>query len=176
MARERASARTLVVVFGAAVRPDGSASPTLARRVGYAAAAVEGDSNADLFLSGAMGTYPPSEAAVMASLLAGTISPERMTLDETSRDTLQTVRSATSYARANGYAQVLACTDAYHQPRVTMLFRIMGLTCRPVRLASRGPRRLRIKMWLREGAAIPYDLVAGVVAARADRSGHRTKR
>lgn len=161
--------RTLAVVFGAAVRPDGSPSPTLARRVGYAAAIAEADPNVDLFLSGGIGDYPPSEAAVMAALLAGTISAKRLTLDEVSSDTLQTVRAAAAYARAHCYPSILTCTDAYHQPRVRMLFRLMGFPSRPVRLAPRGRKQLRVTMWLRECAAIPYDLVAAVAAAIRDR-------
>lgn len=162
--------RTLAVVFGAAVRADGSASPALARRVGYAAAAAQTDPSVDLFLSGGIGRYPPSEAAVMADLLTGAVSAERLILDERSGDTLQTVRAAAAHARTNGYTMILTCTDAYHQPRVRMLFRLLGFPTRPVRLAARGPRQLRLKMWLREGAAVPYDLFAGISAAWQDRS------
>jgi uncharacterized SAM-binding protein YcdF (DUF218 family) len=161
--------RTLAVVFGAAVRPDDSASPALAGRVGYAAAAAQADPSVDLFLSGGIGAYQPSEAAVMAGLLAGAVSAERLILDEVSGDTLQTVRAAAAHARANGYTTILTCTDAYHQPRVRMLFRLFGFASRPVRLAARGPRQLRLKMWLREGAALPYDLFAGIGAAWRDR-------
>lgn len=164
MIRSEAGKRTLIVVFGAAVRPDGNPSPTLARRIGYAAAAAEDDPGADLFLSGGIGDHPPSEAEVMAALLAGAVAPERLTLDEVSCDTLQSVGAAATHARASGYTDILCCTDAYHQPRVRMLFRLMGLTSRPVRLAPRGPKKLRLKMWLREGAAIPYDLIAGSAA------------
>ena len=165
--------RTLAVVFGAAVRPDGSASPTLARRAAYAAAIAEADPNVDLFLSGGTGDYPPSEAAVMAALLSGTVSAERLTLDEVSRDTLETVRAAAAHARARRYPSILTCTDAYHQPRVRMLFRLMGFRTCPVRLAPRGQKQWRIMMWLREGAAIPYDFVAGVAAAGRDRTKAR---
>lgn len=161
--------RTLAVVFGAAVRPDGSASPALARRVGYAAAIAEADPAVDLFLSGGVGTHPPSEAAVMAGMLDGAVSADRLILDDVSADTLQTVRAASAYARDHDYAAILTCTDAYHQPRVRMLFLLMGLASRPVRLAARGSRQLQTKMWLREGAAIPYDLVAGIGAAWRDR-------
>lgn len=98
----------------------------------------------------------------MASLLSGTIHPDRLTLDEVSRDTLQTVKAAAAWARAHGWSDILVCTDAYHQLRVRMLFRLMGLRARPLRLVARGPRRLIWKMWLREGAAIPYDFIAGI--------------
>lgn len=151
-------------MFGAAVRPDGAASATLARRVGYAAAVAENDASIDLFLTGGVGRFGASEASVMAALLAGAVSAERLHLDEASGDTLQSVRAAVAFARAQAYAELLSCTDAYHQPRIVMLFRLFGRRCRPVRLPRRGPRRLQLKMWLREGAALPYDLIAGLSA------------
>lgn len=81
MMKARTSERTLVFVFGAAVRPDGSADPALARRVGYAAAVAEADLRVDLFLSGGLGKRPPFESAVMATMLDGVVSAERMILD-----------------------------------------------------------------------------------------------
>ena len=152
------------MVFGAAVRPDGSPSATLARRVGYAAAVAQADPRVDLFLTGGIGRFGPSEAAVMAAMLAGAVSAERLQLDEESRDTLQSVRAAAAVFHAHGYAACLACTDAYHQPRVRMLFRLFGVRARPVPLPRRGPRRLHWRMALREAAALPYDAVAGVAA------------
>jgi uncharacterized SAM-binding protein YcdF (DUF218 family) len=156
--------RTLVIVFGAAVRADGSASPALARRVGYAAAVAQADPNVDLFLSGGIGENPPSEAQVMARLLEGAVSVDRLILDEVSSDTLQTVLAAAAYDRQHRYAHIQTCTDAYHQPRVRMLFRMMGFKTHPVQIIARGPKRLQAKMWFRELAAIPYDAIAGVNA------------
>ena len=165
--------RTLVVVFGAAVRADGSASPALARRTGYAAAVAEADPATDLFLSGGVGRHGAADATVMARLLSGAVAGSRLFLDTASLDTLQTVRAAAAFATTHGYARILTCTDAYHQPRVGMLFRLFGHRSRPVQLASRGGRRLRTRMWLREGAAIPYDLVAGLAArVQASRRGN----
>ena len=161
--------RRLVVVFGAAVRPDGTASPTLARRTGYAAAVAEQDPLVDLFLSGGVGRHGDAEAQVMARMLSGTVSAERLFLDTASGDTLATVRAAAIFARTHGYATVLTCTDGYHQPRVAMLFRLFGWRSSPVPLAPRGPARLKLRMRLREVAALPYDLIAGIAAARAER-------
>ena len=110
--------RTLIVVFGAAARADGSPSPTLARRIGYAAAAAEWDPSTDLFCSGAAGRVGPSEASVMVRLLAGSVAPGRLHADDASVDTLQTVRAAVRFVRAHGYRRCLSCTDGYHQPRV----------------------------------------------------------
>jgi uncharacterized SAM-binding protein YcdF (DUF218 family) len=164
-----ADGRVLAVIFGAAVRADGTASPTLSRRVGYAAAAAEADPQVDLFLSGGVGKYPPSEAKVMEALLTGNVSAQRLILDESSGDTLQTVRAAARYARLHRYATILSCTDPYHQPRVRMLFWLMGIETLSVPLPPRGPFQMRLKMWLRELASIPYDFMAGSAAAWQDR-------
>ena len=161
--------RTLIVVFGAAARADGSPSPALARRIGYAAAAAEWDPATDLFCSGAAGRVGPSEASVMVRLLARRVAPTRLHADEESVDTLQSVRAAVRYMRAHGYQRCLSCTDGYHQPRVRMLFRLYGVGCRPIPLPTRGPRRLLLKQRVREAAAIPYDLVAGLGATLKDR-------
>ncbi|SEN56352.1 DUF218 domain-containing protein [Sphingomonas gellani] len=163
--------RRLAVVFGAAVRADGGASPTLARRVGHAAALAQRDPSVDLFCSGGVGRYPPAEAEVMAALLDGLVAPERVILDTESRDTLESVRAAAALVRDGGYAECLACTDPYHQPRVRMLFAMQGVRCRPLPFSDRGPSPLRRRMWMREAAAVPYDLVAGLRAAWRDRRG-----
>lgn len=157
------------MVFGAAVLPDGSPSPTLARRVGYAAAAAEADPGAELFCSGGQGRYGDPEATVMARLLAGTIAPGRVHLDVVSGDTLETVRAATAFYRAGDYAACLIATDAYHQPRVRMLFALFGIRTRAIAFPQRGGARLIWRMRLREAAALPYDLIAGATAAWRDR-------
>ncbi len=158
--------KRLLVLFGAAVRADGTPSETLARRIDYAAAAAEHDPGLTLFCSGAVGRHGPSEASVMARLLGGNVAADRLYLDEASRDTLETVRAATAYARAHGFGSVVSCTDSYHQPRVRMLFALQGLPCAPLLLPRRGSRRAQWRMRLREAAAIPYDLVAGLWALR----------
>lgn len=160
---------TLIVVFGAGVMPDGSPSPTLARRVGYALAALEADPGATLFCSGGQGRYGPPEAVVMATLLGRHVAPERLHLDAKSRDTLETVRRAAVFFRAGGYDGLIAATDNYHDPRVRMLFALYGIRSRRIPFARRGGARLLWHMRLREAAAIPYDLVAGAAAAWRDR-------
>ncbi len=156
--------RQLIVVFGAAVRPDGNPSPTLARRIAFAAAAAARYTEAELFCSGAKGDHGPSEASVMAGLLSETVDPSRIHLDEKSVDTLQSVIAATRFARAGRYAQCMICTDGYHQPRIRMLFAMLGMPATAIHVPHGGSRRYQIKMRTREAAAIPYDLVAGVGA------------
>ncbi|WP_419807702.1 YdcF family protein [Sphingomonas sp.] len=156
-------------MFGAAVRPDGRPSETLARRVGYAAAAAEADPGADLFCSGAKGRFGPAEAEVMGEMLAGAVAGARLHLDRESRDTLETVRAAARFFRAGGYDRLLVATDNYHDPRVRMLFALDGIHSRRIPFALRGRRRLLWKMRAREAAALPYDLIAGLAARWRDR-------
>ncbi len=107
----------------------------------------------------------------MADLLQGLVAPDRVMLDTDSGDTLQTVRAAAALVRAQGYAECIACTDPYHQPRARMLFALQGVRCRPMPFSDRGPSAMRRRMWWREAAAFPYDLIAGIGAAWQDRRG-----
>ena len=152
------------MVFGAAVRGDGRPSPTLARRIGYAATTAERDPDTDLFCTGGVGREGPSEASVMARALAPTIAAARIHLDEASGDTLQSVAAAAAFARERGYAACLSCTDSYHQPRVLMLFAMFGVKARAIRFMRDGSTRYQSRMWAREALALPYDLVAGLNA------------
>ncbi len=160
---DKAGHRRLIVLFGAGVRRDGTASPALRRRIFYAASAAMLMPGADLLLSGGIGRYAPSEASVMYAALVRSIDPGRLHLDEQSMDTLSQVRAAAAFARAGGYDEIIIASDNYHQPRIRMLFALEGLASRPVVFArDRRPalQRYRRHMWLREAAAIPYDLLA----------------
>ena len=106
----------------------------------------------------------------MARLREGQVAPARLHLAPQSRDTLETVRRAAAFFRAGGYDRLIAVTDNYHDPRVRMLFALYGLRSRPVPFARRGGPRLMWRMRLREAAALPYDLVAGLAARWRDRS------
>jgi vancomycin permeability regulator SanA len=161
--------RQLIVVFGAAVRADGRPSPTLRRRIDYAAGAAARFPDADLFCSGAAGRVGPSEASVMAEILAKAVDPARLHLDEESVDTLTSVRAAAAYFRAGGYDQCISCTDRYHQARTMMLFAFYGIRARPVMFYRDDVRTAAWwRMRAREGAALPYDFVAGLGARARD--------
>ena len=150
-----------IVIFGAAVWPDGQASPSLRRRVRYGLAAARCAPDDLVFCSGGVGRFGPSEASVMAGLLAqGGIEPARIVLDEASCDTLQNVIAAAGFVRARGLDGAIVCTDGFHMPRARMLFSALGVATRagPV---SRGRGGAPLVAWLamtvREAAAYPYD-------------------
>lgn len=169
MMRDPDTMRSLIVVFGAAVRADGRPSPTLRRRIDYAAGAAARMPQADLFCSGAAGREGPSEASVMAEILAGAIDPARLHLDERSTDTLTSVRAAASFFHQGGYKRCYSCTDRYHQARTMMLFAFHGIRARPIMFYRDD---VHTPAWwhmrAREAAALPYDFVAGLSARARD--------
>ncbi len=150
-----------IVIFGAAVRPDGRASPSLRRRVGYGLAAARAAPDDLVFCSGGIGRFGASEASVMAGLLiAAGVDPARIVLDEASRDTLENVIAAAGFIRAQGLDGAVVCTDGYHVPRARMLFAALGVASRrgPVSAGRGGaPVSAWLGMTAREAVAYPYD-------------------
>ena len=156
-----------IVIFGAAVRPDGQPSNTLRRRV-EAAAAFGARQVEPLYVpTGAVGRYGPSEASIMAELLAAFGVPaEHILLEETGRDTLASARACARLLRSLGHAgRVYAATSAYHLPRCVMLLRLAGLkahACPPPAFPAALRLRARWFWRLREAAALPVDLALAV--------------
>lgn len=151
-----------IVIFGAAVWPDGRPSPSLRRRVAYGAAAARSDPDDLVFCSGGVGRFGPSEASLMRELLAGAgIDPSRIVLDEDSLDTLQNVVAAARFIHRQGLDGAVVCTDRYHVARIRMLFTALGVASEPGPIAP-GRGGTAPSYWLamraRELAAYPYDL------------------
>jgi uncharacterized SAM-binding protein YcdF (DUF218 family) len=159
-----------IVIFGAAVRPDGSASPALLRRV-EAAAAFGAGLPAPLYVpTGAQGRFGPPESAVMAALLRERgVPPGRILEEPTGTDTLSSVLACVALLRARGHGgggPAFAATSGYHLPRCLLLLRLAGLPARAVPPPGADPSWPRRWYWrLREAPALPYD-AALMLAAR----------
>jgi len=160
--------RPAIVIFGAAVMPDGRPSPSLLRRIGYGLKAAAEHPDAPILCSGGVGRAGPSEASIMAQVLRGRgVASERVVLDESSLDTLQSVIAAARFARRRGLDGVIVCTDSYHQPRICLMLGALGVATAagPTARGRAGTRMAYwIRMHLREALAIPYDL--GIVLFR----------
>ncbi|MGE3539527.1 MAG: YdcF family protein [Candidatus Tectimicrobiota bacterium] len=118
----------VIVVLGAAVRPNGQASPALRRRVLHAVALLQrGDATA-LLLTGGVGAYPPAEAQVMQQLaLEQGIAPQRIVLEVQATSTLESALQCRPLLRQHGWQQVLLVTDQYHLRRSILSFRACGI-------------------------------------------------
>ncbi len=152
----------IVVIFGCAVLEGGRPSATLRARVDAAFAC--GGTQARYVPTGAVGRHGPSEAEVMARLLAAHgVARERITLEDTATDTL-TSALALGRLLAGEAGPVRAASSGYHLPRCLMLLRLAGVratTCPP---PPPGPWRWYWR--LREAAALPYDAIAMLARRR----------
>lgn len=164
----------VIVIFGAAVRPGGRPSAALRRRV-EAAAAFGARFAAPLFVpTGGVGRFGPSEASVMANLLAARgVPPERILLEETGTDTLSSARAVVRLLRARSVAApVFVASSLYHVPRCLVLLRVLGLAARaagPPFVPAGSGWAIRCYWWLREVAALPYDAVLAVLLRLRER-------
>jgi uncharacterized SAM-binding protein YcdF (DUF218 family) len=160
--------RPAIVIFGAAVMPDGRPSPSLLRRIAYGLKAAAEHPDAPILCSGGVGRAGPSEASIMARVLRGQgVDPDRLVLDEASLDTLQSMIAAARFVRRRGRGGAVVCSDRYHLPRIRLMLGALGVATvsGPTNPGLDGARRRYwIRMHLREALAIPYDL--GIVLAR----------
>jgi uncharacterized SAM-binding protein YcdF (DUF218 family) len=162
------SPSAVIVIFGAAVRPDGTPSTTLRQRV-EAAFRYGSGLTAPLFMpTGAVGRYGTSEASVMARLLrASGVPGDRIVLEETGTDTMSSVRAVRRLMRDQPVGTpVFAATSGYHLLRCVLLLRLAGLPARaapPPPFPAARQWHMRWYWWLREAAALPYDALLMLV-------------
>ena len=159
-----AGQQAAIIIFGAAVRRDGSPSHALRRRVAAAARHGEALDPPALYLpTGAQGRFGPPEAAVMAALLgARGVPPERVLEEATGRDTLSSVLACAALLRRRGHGgPVLAASDGYHLPRCRLLLRMAGVKAAGVVPEGSAARDWRRRwFWrLREVPALPWDVM-----------------
>jgi len=152
----------VIIIFGAAVRPSGTPSPTLHHRV-EAAARFGARFTRPLFIpTGAKGRHGDAEAVVMARLLNQAGFPDTAILTEnTGTDTLSSVCAVRRLIPPTCPAgRIYAATSAYHLPRCLLLLRLAGVrarACPPPPVPAASSRWLRWFWRLRETPALPYD-------------------
>jgi uncharacterized SAM-binding protein YcdF (DUF218 family) len=151
-----------ILIFGAAVRPDGKPGVTLQRRVELALACAKGHKEVRFIPTGAVGRHGPSEASVMALLLreSGVVG-DRILLEETGSDTLSSVRAIARLLREDrSHGPVIVATSPYHLPRCLILLCLFGIPAKPCPTIREPAAASWWKRWywrLREVPALPYD-------------------
>jgi uncharacterized SAM-binding protein YcdF (DUF218 family) len=152
-----------IVIFGAAVRADGSASGSLRRRCENAVRHGGTGPTGPFYLpSGGVGRHGPAEALVMRDiLLEHGVGAPRILLECAARDTLESVRLCTRLLRRQPeVGRVLVSTGSYHRLRCALLFRLAGFDTAALPTASDRPH-LGWGKWLRyvvkELVATPWD-------------------
>jgi vancomycin permeability regulator SanA len=150
------------VIMGAAVRPDGSPSGALRRRVESALAFGQGTGNSIYLATGGQGRFGPPESQVMAALLQSAGVPDDHILtDPESHDTLSSVVNCSNILRKQECDErIVVCTDRYHLPRCRWLFWLSGIHTikRPMPSGMGASGKLRwTYYYFRELFAIPWD-------------------
>lgn len=154
----------LAVVFGAAVRPDGRASPALARRTDHAARLWRRGEVDAVLASGGLGRHPPTEARVMYDrLVAAGVDPRHILRDEEATTTMATARFVARLARERpDLRRFVVVTDRCHAPRARLALWGHGVrasaSCPPVTT----PRPDRVRAWRREAVGLPAYAVRAV--------------
>lgn len=149
-----------IIIFGAAVRPDGQPSGAMRGRIEAALACASALGGATFMPTGAQGRHGGPEAEVMADLLRQRGVPEpSITLERTGRNTIRSVLACARALRGRD-GPVYVATSAYHLPRCLLLLRLAGIRARPCRPSPLPASARRVKRWgwrLREIPAVPVD-------------------
>jgi vancomycin permeability regulator SanA len=153
---------TAILVFGAAVRQDGSPSPALRRRVATAVTWARAQSGEITYVvTGGMITFPPAEAVVMATLLREAGVPDDHIVQEASaRNTFQSVWRSLPLLQELMPARIVVCTDDYHLPRCQWLLRLAGLHSLGIAARSESYKRWQR---VREFFAVPVDTLRWIL-------------
>ncbi len=159
-----AAGRTYLVIFGAAVKPDGTPSGSLLRRVDGALAIAATLPDCLFLATGGQGRFGAPEAEVIRErLLAAGVEAGRILTEDKARDTLESVIFCDAILRGRGDATLVApCSSNYHNPRCALLLRIRGYRVRVWPMPPDRPHLGWLK-WtrylLKECIALPYDAV-----------------
>src|SRR5215831_3576797 len=119
---------TFLVIFGAAVRADGSPSGSLARRIEGALSFAQAIQSPKFIPTGGVGDNGPAEAEVMQRLLITSgVKQEDIILENRARNTIESVEYCHAIMSARSDVEaVVPCTSRYHIPRCALLFRLLG--------------------------------------------------
>lgn len=122
-----------IVILGALVLPDGTASPTLERRVEYGVTVWQENQTAKLIMTGGKtSTASLSEAQTMAYLAQGLGVPETaLILEEKARNTIENAALTAPILAELGAENIAVVTDFYHMPRALYVFGRQGIAIKP---------------------------------------------
>ena len=159
----------VALVLGAAVRPDGTASPTLDLRARHAVGLHRAGRVDAICLTGGPGAHGPAEAQVAANIAREMGLPDdALVIEATSTNTVQNI--ALALPLLPGGADLVLVSNRWHLPRAWLIARLLG--CRPTLSGPPGTAGTA-----RTAAAILREIAAAPLSAwRALRWARRSGR
>lgn len=146
----------VILVLGAALRPDGGASPALERRMGHGIRLYREGRARRLLVSGGAVAHVIPEASVMREMaLQAGIPDTAVVVEDKAANTFENAVFSGLIMERNGWTRALLVTDSFHMPRALLVFRVLGIsvTGAPCRERSGIFRLSWHAAWLREAAA-----------------------
>ena len=151
-----------IITLGAMVRPDGSPSGSLNRRVQACYDYPVENDNSKPVLSGGQGSNEPmSEAQCMYdTLVKKGISKDRLFIEDKSTNTDSNLINSYKIIEKNNLSENIAiATDGYHQLRARIIANRQG-KCGKVGAVNAKPiKSVIVTYWVREWFAIPVELL-----------------
>lgn len=118
----------IAVIFGNALKGDGTPKPILASRLDVAVNCYQMEYCAKLFVSGSIDGPGLDEASSMRSyLLERGVPAEDIIVDDKGDNTLATARHAVDYMREHQISRVMLVSQYYHLARARLAFERVGV-------------------------------------------------
>lgn len=155
-------AGSTVITLGAMVRPDGTPSGSLWHRINACYDYLTENENSVAVLSGGKGDNEPmTEAQCMYDYLVDKgIDKDRLIIEDKSENTEANMKNSYKIIEENNLNKNVAiATDSYHQLRVKIIARRMGVTESVGAVNSDSPLSVFPTYWVREWFAIPVELI-----------------
>lgn len=158
------------VVFGSAVRSDGSPSGSLYDRTRTACRLYHDGLVSRLVLSGGRSPRVPISEPVCMALIARNagVPEDAIILDETGMNSAATLAAVGRLARERGWTRVLLVSHDYHLARIHLLSRDLGVEAFTVPAVESGPWPSKPWFVFREVAAWTWHFLRSVPMATAD--------
>jgi uncharacterized SAM-binding protein YcdF (DUF218 family) len=122
----------VIIVLGAAQKPDGEAGPAMARRVFHGVQCFRNAKGANLLMSGGRTTTDIPESRTMADLACRQGVEEGAVFQEDcSTRTLENAVECRKVMADKGWVKSLLVTDSFHMPRAVFTFRAFAIDVTP---------------------------------------------
>lgn len=150
---------TTAIVLGAAVRADGTASPTLRLRVEHAVGLFEEEIVDRICVTGGQGEHGPPEAQVARALaLVQGIPADALIVEDMSKSTFENL----AFARPLVSGPIVIVSNRWHLPRALLIARIMGWPATGSGPRGTAPLQKTAGAILREVATAPMSVLRAI--------------